>query len=180
MRTRGVRQAQREREFTEFYAGGASALRRTAYVVVRDWERIAGAGVAAGVFAVAGLVAVPLMSGGDEPRVLDPADRALADYDPQVMPQTLEDHTREVLERSVPDLGPATFRAGDGQGEELPPELYDKASGMSVTYGSDEHSWSVDLSHAKSGAEGDAEKFCAEGLADGYYLECTVDTTPRG
>ena len=33
-----MRQAQREREFTEFYAGGASALRRTAYVVVRDWE----------------------------------------------------------------------------------------------------------------------------------------------
>jgi len=32
-----VRQAQREREFTDFYAGCAAALRRTAYVVVRDW-----------------------------------------------------------------------------------------------------------------------------------------------
>jgi len=33
-----VRQAQREREFTDFYAGSAVALRRTAYVVVRDWD----------------------------------------------------------------------------------------------------------------------------------------------
>ena len=125
-------------------------------------------------------MAAPLLTGDGEPRVLDPADRALADYDPQVMPQTLEDHTRAVLERSVPDLGPVTFRAGDGQGAELPPEQYDKASGMSVTYGNGEHSWSVDLSHAKSEAEGDAEEFCAEGLADGYFLECTVDTTSRG
>ena len=38
LRTSGVRQAQREREFTEFYAAGAAALRRTAYVVVRDWD----------------------------------------------------------------------------------------------------------------------------------------------
>jgi len=28
----------REREFTEFYAASAPALRRTAYVVVRDWH----------------------------------------------------------------------------------------------------------------------------------------------
>lgn len=32
------RREQREREFTEFYAGSAAALRRTAYVVVRDWH----------------------------------------------------------------------------------------------------------------------------------------------
>jgi RNA polymerase sigma-70 factor (sigma-E family) len=32
-----VRQAEREREFTDFYVGSAVALRRTAYVVVRDW-----------------------------------------------------------------------------------------------------------------------------------------------
>jgi RNA polymerase sigma-70 factor (sigma-E family) len=33
-----MRREQREREFTEFYAGSATALRRTAYVVVRDWH----------------------------------------------------------------------------------------------------------------------------------------------
>jgi hypothetical protein len=33
-----MRREQREREFTEFYAGSAAALRRTAYVVVRDWH----------------------------------------------------------------------------------------------------------------------------------------------
>ena len=33
-----MQREQREREFTEFYAGSAAALRRTAYVVVRDWH----------------------------------------------------------------------------------------------------------------------------------------------
>ena len=33
-----MRREQREREFTEFYAASAAALRRTAYVVVRDWD----------------------------------------------------------------------------------------------------------------------------------------------
>jgi RNA polymerase sigma-70 factor (sigma-E family) len=33
-----TRRDRREREFTEFYAGSAAALRRTAYVVVRDWH----------------------------------------------------------------------------------------------------------------------------------------------
>jgi RNA polymerase sigma-70 factor (sigma-E family) len=33
-----MRREQREREVTEFYAGSAAALRRTAYVVVRDWH----------------------------------------------------------------------------------------------------------------------------------------------
>jgi RNA polymerase sigma-70 factor (sigma-E family) len=33
-----IRRDQREREFTEFFAAAAPALRRTAYVVVRDWH----------------------------------------------------------------------------------------------------------------------------------------------
>jgi RNA polymerase sigma-70 factor (sigma-E family) len=33
-----VRRDRREREFTEFYAGTAAGLRRTAYVVVSDWH----------------------------------------------------------------------------------------------------------------------------------------------
>lgn len=33
-----MRQVEREREFTDFYLASAVALRRTAYVVVRDWD----------------------------------------------------------------------------------------------------------------------------------------------
>jgi RNA polymerase sigma-70 factor (sigma-E family) len=33
-----MRRDRREREFTEFFAASAPALRRTAYVVVRDWQ----------------------------------------------------------------------------------------------------------------------------------------------
>lgn len=33
-----MRQSRREREFTDFYAGSVVTLRRTAYVVVRDWD----------------------------------------------------------------------------------------------------------------------------------------------
>ena len=33
-----MRQSRREREFTDFYAASVAALRRTAYVVVRDWD----------------------------------------------------------------------------------------------------------------------------------------------
>jgi RNA polymerase sigma-70 factor (sigma-E family) len=33
-----MRRTQREREFTEFFAAHATALRRTAYLVVRDWH----------------------------------------------------------------------------------------------------------------------------------------------
>ena len=33
-----MRRDRREREFTEFFASSAPALRRTAYVVVRDWH----------------------------------------------------------------------------------------------------------------------------------------------
>lgn len=33
-----MKPSRREREFTDFYAGCVAALRRTAYVVVRDWD----------------------------------------------------------------------------------------------------------------------------------------------
>ncbi|MBJ7358699.1 hypothetical protein [Nocardioides sp.] len=144
-------------------------------------RRRAGGAAAAAALAVACVVSVPLLVDDDSAgRVLDPAEQALAAYDAQEMPSTLEDHARDVLGRSVADLGPATFTAGDGQGDPLRPELYDKASGMAVEFGDDEHSWSVDLSHARGEAEGDAERYCAEGLAEGFYFECTVDTTARG
>lgn len=143
--------------------------------VVRRRRALGGA--AATALAVAGVVSVPLLVQGDPAgRVLDPAEQALAEYDAQQMPTTLEEHSRAVLERSVPDLGPADFEATDGQGDALPQDLYDKASGMSVSYGDFEHSWSVTLNHAKSEAESSARKYCETGLAEGYYLECTVAT----
>jgi hypothetical protein len=144
-------------------------------------RRALSATLGAAALVVAAAVAVPVLGDGDGgDRVLDPAEQALADYDPQQMPVTLEQRAREVLGRSVPDLGEAEFRAGDGQGDALPPELYDKASGMSVRFGDLEHSWSVSLDHARSEAEGDPERYCRSGLREGYYLECTVETDDQG
>jgi hypothetical protein len=150
---------------------------------LRARRLVAGAATAA-VVAAGAAVAVPLATGegsAGPDHGYDPmTQKALADYDAQRMPQLMDDHVRSVLERSVPDLGPVTFRAGDANGDELPPELYDKASGMSVTYGTDDHAYTVDLSHARSEAEGSAHRYCADGLSDGTYLDCTVDTTPGG
>lgn len=144
-------------------------------------RRVVSAALAAGALAVTAIAAIPLLSGDDgTARGLDPAEQALADYDAQQMPITLEERSRVVFERSVPDLGPADITVKDGNNEELPSELYDKASGMSVKYGDFEHSWSVNLVHAKSEAEGSATTYCKNGLEAGYYLECTVDTVQRG
>jgi len=144
-------------------------------------RRVVSATLAAGALVVAGVVAVPLLGGDDGPdRVLDPAEQALAEYDAQQMPLTLEQHARSVLERSVPDLGPADFLAGDGQGQALPPKDYDKASGMSVTFGTPEHEYRVSLDHSRGEAEGDPQRYCASGLDEGYYFTCTVDTDDLG
>jgi hypothetical protein len=147
-------------------------------------RRLVSGAAASVVVAVGAAVAVPLVSGDDSAgpsRGIDPvSQRALDEYDAQRMPELMDQRVRPVLERSVPDLGPATFRAGDGQGAELPPGQYDKASGMSVTYGSPEHFFSVDISHARSEAEGDPQRYCDEGLSEGYYWQCTVETTADG
>eukprot|EP01032_Pedospumella_encystans_P031164 gene31164-35178_t len=97
------------------------------------------------------------------------------------MPRILEEESRAVLERSVDDLGPATFEAGDNQGAPLPEKWWDRASGMSVSYGGDsEHRFAVDLAHARGEAEGDVRTYCEDGLADGSYLECGVDVRDDG
>jgi hypothetical protein len=148
-------------------------------------QRLAAGAAAAAVLAtvgVAGSLAWP-GSGGDGPiTAIDPATRrALADYDAQQMPRLLEEHASAVFGRSVPDLPAGEFRAGDGQGNKLPPRLYDKASGMSISYGGDtDHRLSVDLSHARSEAEGSAQRYCEDGVASGTYLSCEVSTEPDG
>ncbi|HTW16336.1 MAG TPA: hypothetical protein VMF51_14470 [Nocardioides sp.] len=145
-------------------------------------RRLGLAGGALAAIALAGAVVVPLRS-GDEPResVMDPASvDALAEYDALRMPELMDEHVRRVLERSVPDLGPSTFIARDDQWTPIPRRHWDKASRLSVSYGSREHEWEVSISHARGEAEGGAETYCASELAGGFALECTVERTDDG
>lgn len=149
-------------------------------------RRLLAGGATLAVLAVGGAVVGPQVLGSDTPRdrstAIDPATAAfLADYDASQMPRILEDESRAVLERSVDDLGPATFKAGDNQGRALPEKWWDRASGMSVSYGGGtDHRFSVNLAHARGEAEGNAQEYCRSGLSDGYYLECTVDAPGDG
>jgi hypothetical protein len=150
---------------------------------VRTRRITAGVGVAA-VLAVAGAIVVPRLggpadngSGGIDAAVQE----ALDNYDAAEMPRILDDASRAVFSRSVPDLGEAEFFAGDSQYQSLAPEQYDNASLMSVSYGGDgERQLDVTLSHSASEAEGDAQEYCDSGLASGYYLECAADSDADG
>lgn len=153
-------------------------------VIARGRRRVRGRRLVTG--GVAALVAAVAMGGalmtvsGDEPgdtTTIDPAiQQALDDYDAGAMPGILESKSRAVFSRSVDGLGPGGFEAVDGNSEVIPPEHYDKASGMSISFGGDsEHRLGVDLSHSRSEAEGDAQQYCDDGLAEGIYLECSVE-----
>lgn len=151
--TRGRRRVRRRR----LVAGGATTL--------------------AAVVALGGVLAIGSGDGpgGGDTTTIDPATQeALADYDAWAMPDLLDAEAREVLSRSVDNLGPSEFGATDGNADAIPARYYDKASSMSVTFGDVEHEFEVDLSHARGEAEGDAQRYCDEGLADGSYLECAV------
>ena len=112
---------------------------------------------------------------------MDPASAAaLAAYDVHAMPELMDDHVRAVLERSVSDLGPSTFGAMDSQAQDLPEEYWGKASSLAVSYGADAHSYEVSIAHSKGEAEGDPERYCQDGLAEGYYLDCSVERTAAG
>lgn len=147
-------------------------------------RRLLATGGTVAALALAGAVAVPLVSGDDDPgrgSGIDPASAAaLAAYDVERMPELMDDHVRAVLERSVPDLGASTFSALDANSTDLPERYWEKASDLSVTYGGPEHQWDVSISHARSEAEGDPERYCREGLDDGTFLECAVDRTADG
>jgi hypothetical protein len=151
---------------------------------VRTRRITAGAGVAA-VLAVAGALLVPGLI--DDPRPggsdgVDPAVQdALENYDAQAMPQLIERKSREVFSRRVADLGDGEFGAYDGNGAAIGPEHYDKASGMSISYGEREsRELDVGVMHAGSEAEGDHEELCDSGIDEGYYLECSVDMLDNG
>jgi hypothetical protein len=146
-------------------------------------RRLVSGVAAAVVVGVGTAVAVPLVhdDSAGRSRGIDPiSQKALDDYDAQAMPQLMDDRARAVLERSVPGLGPSTFRASSDDVQALSPDRYDQASAMAVTFGTGDHQFEVDLAHSKSEAEGSAQRYCADGLSGGYYLECMVDTTTDG
>jgi hypothetical protein len=143
---------------------------------------LASGAVAAVVAGLGAAVAVPLATGAgsaDTQRGTDAADHRAEAYDAQRMPQVMDDHVRGVLERSVPDLGPATFSAW-GADRKLPPERYDEALEMSVKYGAREHSWAVVITHGPTASEGSLEEDCRQTLGSTDYLACDVTTTPDG
>ena len=145
-------------------------------------RRLTTAGAVVAVLAVAGVVVGPRLDGDSGPdRAVDPVSvAALQEYDAHRMPQLMDEHTRQVLTASVPDLGPSTFKALDSQAQRLPEQYWDKASTLSVKFGTDEHAYAVTISHSRGEAEGDPERFCQNGLDEGFYLECTVDRTDAG
>ena len=161
----------------------------TAAVLSRGRRRVRRtrlAAVASGVAALAlgaGAIAPQVLGGGtDDDRAVDEAiAEAVRTYDVTTMPRTMDEHARSVLAASVPDLGPADFVAFDSQYQELPERYWEMASGLTLRYGPDSpHRISVTLQHARSYAEGDADRYCIEGLEGGYYLECAVDRTDDG
>jgi hypothetical protein len=145
-------------------------------------SRLVTGGASLAVLALAAAVVVPRLGGSDGPdTAVDPASAAaLAAYDAHAMPELMDDHVRAVLERSVADLGPSTFGAMDSQAQDLPEEYWDKASSLAVSYGGDTHGYDVSISHAKGEAEGNPERYCEDGLAEGYYLDCSVSRTSDG
>lgn len=150
-------------------------------------RRRARRGLAGVLTAAAVVAAVPLLPWGGGP-VGDPGGSvhpatayALEHYDASTMPALLDRQARAVLSRSVDALGPVDFTASDDQGQDLPAQYYDKASGMEVAYGgTSDHRWRVALMHARSEAEGDARKTCTEELSAGYAFSCTVTTSETG
>jgi hypothetical protein len=152
-------------------------------------RRRARRGLAGVLVAAAAVVAVPLVpwggssgSGDGDRTGLDVATaRALEHYDARSMPTLIDQHTRAALGDGLEGLGQAEFTAFDDQGQRLPVRYYDKASGMSVAFrGTGDRRVEVTLLHARSEAEGDARKNCAEDLAGGIDFSCTVTTSAAG
>ena len=163
-------------------AAPEEVLRRGRQSVRRTRSMVALVGAA--VVVLAGAVVVPQLrsDGPGAAQVVDPAIAAsIADYDATTMPATMDARARAVLEGSLPDLGPAAFVAFDSQMQQLPERYWPRASGLMTRYGDDtSHRVVVTLSHARSEAEGDADRYCDNGVDAGYYLECTVDRTDDG
>jgi hypothetical protein len=163
-------------------AGTAMALGRRTLV-----RRRTRRGLATVVVAAAAALAIPLVPwagshrGGDRTGI-DPATAAaLKNYDAQRMPALIDSHVRAALGHGLRGLGAPTFTAADGQGNPITKKDYDKASDMAISYGGDgDRRVRVELMHARSEAEGDARRICANDLADGSAFVCEVSVTPSG
>ena len=142
-------------------------------------------GVAAA--SVAGVLAFTTFSGpglfgaGNRAPESGPATGQSAEYDPQAMPQIIDDAVRNSLSPGVPALPDGTVKAYDVEGNVLPSQHYDKANGWVGDYDWDgHHLFSTELLHAGSEAEGDHEQVCADDVAAGDYLTCDVHTSDVG
>jgi hypothetical protein len=149
-------------------------------------RRRARRGFAGVVVAAAAVAALPLMpwggSGAGDTTGIDPATAAaLENYDAQRMPALIDSHVRRALGHGLDGLGAPEFTAGDSQGNPLTPKDYDKASSMALAFGgTGDRRVRVELMHARSEAEGNARKNCANDLAAGYVLSCEVTTSDQG
>ena len=150
-------------------------------------RRRARRGLAALVVAAAAVAALPLLpwggSGTGDRTGIDPATAAaLKRYDAQRMPALIDSHVRAALGHGLRRLGAPTFTAADSQGRRIPAAYYDRASSMELRYGdrTAPRSVRVMLMHARSEAEGDARRACAEDLASGYAFTCSVTSAPNG
>lgn len=159
----------------EVLAGGRRKVRRTRVAV-------ATTGIAA--LAVGAALSLPqvLRDQTGPERFIDPAIAASIEaYDVTTMPRTMDEHARSILATSVPDLGPADFVAFDDQRQKLPKHYWEMASGLVTRYGVDSpHRVTITVGHSRGEAEGNPERYCAEGLEAGYDLECVVDRTETG
>lgn len=151
--------------------------------VVR-WRRTlsaaAGAALATLVVAIGGAV---LPGGGPTTAVFPPAvQEALAEYDPDTFPATLDAEVRELLPGVVPEsveprIEPTTF---DGWAR-LHPKDYDYADSWTAWYDlSPTDQLMVVLRHDQSANEGNARAYCEQNLRAGDMERCEASTLEDG
>lgn len=155
-----------------FLATPDAAIARGRRTVRR--RRALTGGLCAAALAAVGAVTVPTYVGSDDGAPHDLAVANTPDHDASQMPQTLDEHARAAFLPTNPGLPDGERTVFDSQGTTLPPEHWDKASGMRVEYPRPGHKLSVQLLHARSEAEGDRAAYCEQELASGYALACEV------
>ncbi|HEX7738479.1 MAG TPA: hypothetical protein VF426_02395 [Marmoricola sp.] len=145
-------------------------------------RRRLGGGVAMAAVAVAAVALVPhTIGGGSADDTIAPAtQQALRNYDASQMPQLIDDHVHSAFSGSVADLGAGEFIATDEQETKLPEKYYDMANAMRMQYDEGDHRFSVYLAHARSEAEGNARRICADDIDSGLDFSCTVAHTDAG
>lgn len=124
-----------------------------------------------------GAVARGIVADSDRPgqEINSLTREALRNYDPQAMPELMDEHARAVFGRTIDGLPASEFRADDTSFQALPAARYSEAQSMEVLYRlPDRHELWFYVGHGKSHAEGDARRMCEAGLESGSYLECEV------